>query len=439
MIHTIRPSLPVFSGKSQGSRRSHIASGELKTGDAYEASGKSFHIPKPGKKSALLTLMMLAGSANASTLPTQARRDVSLAGEGTGDILEILKCPPFEPTDHRLFVPQTYTDTPDLVPADVKPVNSTEIKAQLGKTLTFRFPENKTAVQEGMDLLADSQLKALVPDIRLQASLAALKGTPGEAAIDVIKNGAFRSVRFENLPSGIIAASKPDPANRQKPELLFNKQYESEDFRLFSSGFAHEALHQDSIASGREERISHSLDTLVYGKLIEEDPSLAESGTELARRQNTKLMARLNSRDAQGNLRLFTAQGNVYPNGTSLENFAAAFKSTDPNSPNGTITDNSPGNDLLKQYLLTMTGTDLDKPDFDAETEQLIDEKQTALTPAEVVRAAQALKLNVDCVEKKPPSDNQPGTPHVTSGAGQRAVVPSPFRLAAELGKRILG
>jgi hypothetical protein len=70
--------------------------------------------------------------------------------------------------------------------------------------------------------------------------------------------------------------------------------------------------------TGKEELIAHALEAMVYGQVITENPSLARSGTELARRNNTLFMARLNSGDAAGELCLLTSQGNVHPGGTPL-------------------------------------------------------------------------------------------------------------------------
>ena len=46
---------------------------------------------------------------------------------------------------------------------------------------------------------------------------------------------------------------------------------------------SHEALHQNLTAPQREELMASSIDTLTYGQFVEEDPSIAQSGTELSR------------------------------------------------------------------------------------------------------------------------------------------------------------
>ncbi len=102
-------------------------------------------------------------------------------------------------------------------------------------------------------------------------------------------------------------------------------------------------------------------------------------------------MARLNSRDAQGRLRLLTSTGNVYPGGTQeLSHFAAAF--------NLSVNPNTPGNDVLKQMLANVVGPGVTvpaNPNFDDATVSLLDLNQNALSDAEVVRLAELLKLNV--------------------------------------------
>lgn len=146
--------------------------------------------------------------------------------------------------------------------------------------------------------------------------------------------------------------------------MIFNERYQYEGPRLLAAVWAHEALHQDVPDSPKEEMISNALNTLVSAQFILKNPSLATAGTELTRRINTKLMARINSRDAQGNLRLLFAQGNVYPGGTPLENFAAAF--------GGTLGENTPGNAHLRTFLRKVTGQRVSNANFDDATVNLL-------------------------------------------------------------------
>lgn len=308
---------------------------------------------------------------------------------------DILKRPPFEPTDVNLFTPQTYSAATATVPAAEKPVDEGQIKMQLSQTLLKRFPFNWQEVQNGMALYNDPAIQSKVSDPRLRAALVALKGTPGEAAIDSIKSGKFESVSFKDLPAGVIAAVEPAATPDAKPKMYVNSRYQHEDFRLISPTLVHEALHDDTVNSGREERINHSLETMVYGKMILENPSLASSGTELSRRENTKFMARLNSRDTDGKLRLFTSQGNVYPGGTALSSFGAAFTSVGGDTPGGSVADSSPGNATLQAVLKGVTGVNATSPNFDADTESIIDQNQVMFQPTQLVQLAKILKLNL--------------------------------------------
>lgn len=306
-----------------------------------------------------------------------------------------LKKPPFAPNDVNLFTPQVYSDATALQPAAPKTITETQIKGQLTKTFNTRFNGNPQQISAGMAVYNDPTTKQIVPDMRLRASLAALKGTPGESAINAIKSGAYSNVAFKDLPAGVIAATQNDPTGNTKPQIFFNNRYQYEDFRQLSPAMAHETLHQDATDSAREERINASMDTMVYGKMMLEDPKLANEGTELARRQNTKFMARLNSRDTNGNLRLFTSQGNVYPGGTALANFGAAFSSVGGDTSGGTLSDSSPGNAALRQMLKGVTGVNVNNPNFDSSTEGILDNSQIVFTPTQLVQLAKILKLKV--------------------------------------------
>jgi hypothetical protein len=137
------------------------------------------------------------------------------------------------------------------------------------------------------------------------------------------------------------------------------------------------------------------METLIYGQFMLERPTLAASGTELTRIANTRLMARLNTRDANGNLRLFTSQGNVFPGGTFESYFAA------PLEPLGNDT---PGNKVLKGELTKIVGKGVKvpkKPNFDDKTLLLLDGHEGFLSPEQVVQLAQILKLDTS-----PPSSS---------------------------------
>jgi hypothetical protein len=304
--------------------------------------------------------------------------------------IEILKRPPFEPTNINLFTPQTYAEATPMQPAAAKPVNEAQIRGQLISTLASRL-RNCKDIQAGMELYNDPAITSVVSDPRLRAALISLKGTAGEAAIDSIKNGTFKDIRFEDLPGDIIAVSQLDNANEPKPSIVFNNRYQHEDFRLLAPTLLHETMHTDIPNSLREERINATLDTMVYGQMALENPRLTQSGTELSRRFNTRLMGIVNSRNSDGQLRPYTAQaGNVFPGGRTLNNYGDAFR-----APNGQpISDSSPGNETFRKVLKAVTGVNLPDANFDAAADNAIDQNQILFSPNNLVQLAKILKLN---------------------------------------------
>jgi hypothetical protein len=155
---------------------------------------------------------------------------------------------------------------------------------------------------------------------------------------------------------------------------------------------AHEVLHEDIPDSNKEELTNTSIETAVYGQLINEDPGLARAGTELARRFNTRLMALINSRDAQGDIRLLSSNtSNVYPGSLAppLPYFAFGFISQGLGA-------DTPGNLTLDEDLSNVTETEVSGANFDQNTVNLLDSRiNDVFTPSEWVRLALILKLDV--------------------------------------------
>jgi hypothetical protein len=213
----------------------------------------------------------------------------------------------------------------------------------------------------------------------------ALKGTAGEPAIAGTLEGTYSTIRFGTPSNPEAVAQVVFQGNTL--EIVFNQRFQFEDFRLLSPILAHEALHRDTPVSNKEEAIANSIDALIYGEFLLESPELATSVTELARTQNTQLMARINTRDAEGKLRLFTSQGNIFPGGNFVPYFAIPFE------PLG---DDTPGNTVLKGELRKVVpGSKVPRrPQFNDKTLLLLDKYQRVFTPAEVVQLAEILKLD---------------------------------------------
>jgi hypothetical protein len=299
---------------------------------------------------------------------------------------DTLKQPPFAPTDTSLFDPATYSDAPALQPASSGPTYEATLRQKLSDLLNQRFPNSSDTVSKALTMFDSQSTKAIVPDPRLRAALVALKGTVGEPAINGVLN-SFSTVHFGTLPSNAIAQVQAPPPGSDLPQIVVNESFQFEDFRLIAPVFAHEALHQDPTVSNKEELIANAIEGLVTGQFWLENPDLATSGTELARLENTELMARINTRDAEGNLRLLTSQGNIFPGGTFTPYFAAPFE------PFG---DSTPGNRVLKGELRKVVPAKKvpRKPHFNDKTVLLLDKYQKVFTATEVVQLAEILLLD---------------------------------------------
>ncbi|MET0981433.1 MAG: hypothetical protein ABWY02_04990 [Telluria sp.] len=260
----------------------------------------------------------------------------------------------------------------------------------MANTFAQRFGNNQTRIQQGLAVFDDPKIVKYVADPRLRAAIAILKGTAGEAAIAAIRNGNFARVIFGPLETGgsanAIAVSRLVPGDPRQT-IIFNERYRYEDVRLLAEVMAHEVLHVGNLVSNKEELIANTVDALVYAQLLLEDPGIARSGTELARRLNTKLMALINSRDASGRIRILTSSTtNVYPgsSGPPLPYFAAAFL------PFGADT---PGNATLAAELSAVTRMNITAANFDDRTVRLLDQNINLLTPSQWVRLAGILRL----------------------------------------------
>lgn len=325
-----------------------------------------------------------------------ARRDPSV-GEASATALDTLKQPPFPPTDVALFDPGVYSEAPPLVPATQNPSGETAMRNKLKSLLEKRFGVGSTQVSEGLATYDAASTKSIVPSARLRATLVSLKGTVGEPAIMGALDGTYGKVYFGTPPCPCDPVAQVFlPSGSAKLEIVFNKKYQYEDFRLLAPVMAHEVLYRDLLGGKKEGAVVASIQSLVYAQFVLETPSLATSGTALARDNNTELMARINSRDATGKLRLFTSTSGsganccgIFPRGAFVPDFAALFE------PLGDS--NNPGSSFLKQMVRNVVGSGVTLPqtvDFDDNTLLLLDSNQKVFTNAQLVRLATILKLD---------------------------------------------
>ena len=428
---------PFFSGKHKKNEAQDVVSlKKHQSGTSADASLAGVN-PASLKKLMLLSLLLGGNAANAASVDTgktsgghnffkrdglpdlQINQSVAslVPGLTVPQAVEILQRPPFAPIDNNVFNNVVYGGIIGQ-PASNRTISDDEVKSTLKDTLTARFGKKDPQVDAGMALFDSKELKAVVPDARLRGAMVNLLGTTGEAAIDAYKNGVFGQVDFADLPQGYIGRSIT-LSNETAPRVQINGRYASEDFRLHSQVLGHEALHQDLHLSVAEERIAHALDSLVHAQVVLENPNLIKDNTEYTQRLNTKLMARLNTRDKDGKIRLYESQGNVYPGGkVPLKSFGDNFMDTGIDTSNGvTDTVTSPGNPVLHGELKKSSGKQNDTADFDGGTEAVIDQNQNVLDPVGLVALAKALKLDIGDIPK--PSTTATGEASTSTPTGK--------------------
>jgi hypothetical protein len=335
--------------------------------------------------------MSIARRAYLLTLTLMAGLLLAFAGVASATALDTLKQPPFPPTDVSLFDPGVYSSAPPMVPAAQNPSGETAMRNQLKGVLEKRFGVGSTQVSEGLATYDSASTKSIVPSARLRATLVSLKGTVGEPAINGALDGTYGNIYFGTpRPCGCDPVEQVFlPSGSTELEIVFNEKYKYENFRILAPDMAHAVLHRDLLGGKKEGAVLASIQSLVYAQFLLETPSLATSGTALARDANTELMARINSRDATGKLRLFTSTGNIFPGGTSVPYFVALFE------PLGDA--NNPGSPVLKQMVRNVVGSGVTLPqtvNIDDNTLQLLDSRQKVFTNAQLVKLAKTLKLN---------------------------------------------
>lgn len=301
--------------------------------------------------------------------------------------IEKLRQPPFPPTDIDLFATEIYEDSTTMFPASWRPMSESRIQSQMRNLLTRRFRGDPDRIRPPLALFDDPDFIHTIPNPRLRAGTVAMAGTLAHPAFEAVRDGALEQMRFETFAPehGDAIALVRHPHGQD--HVAINNKYRFEDFRLFSPTIFHEILHEDLHKSSTEELIIHSLDSLLRGQLVLEMPDLVANGTELTRWMNTVLLARLNSRDEQGELRIFESNGEIFPDGRSAETYADITV--------GEPGHDTPGNKVLEQVLEAVTNRLVTTPRYDDATLVRLDENQELLTPVELVCIAKTLKLDI--------------------------------------------
>jgi hypothetical protein len=297
---------------------------------------------------------------------------------------ELLRLLPFAPTDVNLFSPAIYSGATTTEPAAAPDIPVTEEQ--------LRMQVKQVSGKAGVKVMDDPILRAKVSDIRLLAALATLPGTVLAASIDAIKSEVYSIVEFGQPPAGDATIAQVVDDGTGHGKIIFNEKYQHEDIRLLGATFGHESLHQEPANSNREELINTALGSLVYAQFVKKDPSLALQDTELTRRENTRLMALVNSRDEDGRIRLLSARGDtVYP-GTDNPDPLRYFGQR---PVEGGLGEDTPGNAVLLSAVRKVTkNKKLASANFDDATLNLLDQNINLFKPEDWIKVADALLLD---------------------------------------------
>ena len=316
------------------------------------------------------------------------------------DAQEVLGAAPFSPRNIELYVPPVYRDVRDTDgPAPPRTVTDDERRAALETAMRGRYlfhPDREQLVPAAVERFESQALKATIPESPLRAAAVTLTGTVGEPALDALLSDTFRRVEFALMADpDTLARVRGTEGDRV---VTVNRKFQYEDFRLLAATVAHEALHRDEQVNEKEEVIVDSIDVLVYAQQLLQTPALALQNTELARRYNTRLLGRLNSRDADGRMTVRGGAGTVFPD-------SQAFDAVDPTGfgayrdlVRGDDDDRSdwetqpamPGNATLERMVSAIVGREVSGLDFDTATVDLLDE-QTLLSAVDQLRLFESL------------------------------------------------
>ncbi len=173
---------------------------------------------------------------------------------------------------------------PPNVPEDIGRFTSTALFGQPGI-----YPDGPPMTPAVGHLHSDASIEQVMVE---------LVGTVGEAVFEAWTGGRTAVTRLTyGAPAspgrvvGPVSGADEDGAVR-----VVNERYRAEDARLLLPSIVHDLLWSGPGAGHAEETLLHALGAYVHAQLLARDESLADLGTELARRENSITITLLNSR-----------------------------------------------------------------------------------------------------------------------------------------------
>ena len=133
-------------------------------------------------------------------------------------------------------------------------------------------------------------------DASIEQVMVELVGTVGEAVFEAWTGGRTAVTRLTYGPPESPGRVVGPATGGEEYERVVNERYRAEDARLLLPSIVHDLLWSGPGAGHAEETLLHALGAYVHAQLLGRDASLADLGTELARRENSITITLLNSR-----------------------------------------------------------------------------------------------------------------------------------------------
>jgi hypothetical protein len=207
-----------------------------------------------------------------------------------------LAAPPRPPDDPNLFSSNTLFGEPGIYP------QGTPMEPAAGPPITVDAAVaalEALGIDRAAEHLTDDALVARAPDPGPRAGLVALSVTVAAPVLDAFV-ADDTPVRLRGIgptaSPGRVVGPPSDDAGAAGSTRVVNQRYAAEVPTLLAGSLAHDLLWSGPAAGQYEEVVLHALVALVHLQLIARTPSLARTGTELARRQNSLAVTLLNSR-----------------------------------------------------------------------------------------------------------------------------------------------
>ncbi|MFD9036005.1 hypothetical protein ACFVZW_33440 [Streptomyces sp. NPDC059567] len=203
-----------------------------------------------------------------------------------------------KPDDVDLFSALTYPAASPIEPASGPKLSEEQVRRQLIRFLHRPTGRHTAQVKRSLALFDSTAVQAKIADPSLRAAFAAMVGTLWEPTIShFLNSGRFTTAAFGTTshPTAIPLALSVDNGDGTR-RVVFNERYNREHFALFIGTMGHEVMHDDDQNSLSEEAILGGLTSMVDAQVYSRHPDLAYGGTELARRDNSAVLAWLNSK-----------------------------------------------------------------------------------------------------------------------------------------------